>query len=99
MTVTLTANDTCDTLFAAHPEAVYTNIYDDGTEQLINVMVPCTGAAACYTITRDSACPGRYTISLWPDGFMGEIEPGTEPPGEITDILTDGIPLRRGARS
>lgn len=95
MTLTLTANDTCQALFEAHPEAVYTC----GTEQWLTVEVPGTGDPAYYMIVRDTREPGRYAIRMSPEGFLGEIGPGTEPPGEITDILTDGIPLRRGARS
>lgn len=87
------ATDTCDTLFAGNPDAVATL----GTAQWITVMVPGTGDPGYYTIIRDTGRPGRYAIRMHPGGLLGEIESGTGPPGEITDILTDGIPLRRGA--
>ena len=90
------ATDTCDTLFANNPEAVYAEVYDGGTEEWINVMLPGAGDPAYFRITRDSAQPGRYGISLSPDGYLGDIEAAPLPPGEIRDILTDGIPLRRG---
>ena len=94
-----TACDTCEALFANNPDAVYAEVYEDGREEWINVEVRGTGDPAHFMIVRDSARPGRYMIRMWPVGLLGEVEDGTEPPGEITDILTDGIPLRRGARS
>ena len=87
------ASDTCETLFASNPAAVCT----DGTEQQITVMVPGTGNHGCYTIVRDLASPGRYTVRMSPGGILGDIEPGAELPGEVADIVTCGIPLRRTA--
>lgn len=102
MTTTIavaSATGTCDTLFANNPDAVYAEVHEGGTEEWINVMVPGTGEPACYMIVRDSAAPGRYSVSMWPAGYLGDIGPGSELPGEIADILTDGIPVRKGAHS
>ena len=96
MTVVLTANDTCEILFDAHPEAVYAEVYEGGREEWMIVEVRGTGDPAYFMIVRDTAEPGRYAISVWPEGYLGDIEAGTEPPGEIADVITGGIPLARG---
>ena len=92
MTVILTSIDTCGALFAAHPDAVNTT----GTKEWMTVEVPGAGKPAYFMIIRDAAAPGRYSLRLWPEGYIGDVEPGTEPPGEITDVLTCGIPVARG---
>ena len=95
MIAVASATDTCDTLFAGNPDAVVTL----GAAQWITVMVPGTGDPGYYTIIRDTGRPSRCAIRMQPEGLLGYIEPGDLVPGEIADILTDGIPVRRGARS
>ena len=96
---TIAVASACDTLFAAHPDAVYSEVHEGGVEEWMTVMLPGAGDPAYFMILRDTTAPGRYAISMWPGGYLGDIEASPLPAGEIRDILTDGIPLRRGARS